>query len=72
MGKPANPEWERQARRMVWERYKAAKKSEQQLTVELSRAKAYITVLEHQLEACAEIVALAEKIITEGTPGDHP
>jgi hypothetical protein len=71
MGKPEDPEFERRIRREVYERFKAAKKENQQLSLELNRALAYIKVLEGQLEGCADIVALAEKIITEGTESDR-
>ena len=71
MGKPEDPEFERRIRREVYERFKKAKKESQQLHLELNRANAYIKVLENQLETCAEIVALAEKIITDGTEGDR-
>lgn len=71
MGKPEDPEFERRIRREVYERYKKAKQEIQRLTIELNRANAYIKVIEHQLEACAEIVGLAEKVITEGTESDR-
>jgi hypothetical protein len=67
MGKPEDPEFERRIRREVYRRYKEAKTENQRITAELNRLRCRVSELEQIISWNAKIVALSEKIITDGS-----
>lgn len=67
MGEPKDAVFERKARRAVWERYKAKAKECQDLLNLLAQAQSSIDQLKFALAEQAEIVDLAERIISDGT-----